>query len=232
MYNLEDIKILHLEVTERCQAACPQCGRTGVNIKQAELQLEDCKKLFSIEFIQQLEVMYMCGNFGDPIIATDTLEIFEYFKNYKNIKVVNTGLNSQTGARIKKIKKFIDKKENFFMTYGDGLCSINLDSLIQFHLKHKKIASVTAVHPPVRFGELEIKGDDVKVVPILTAEQARAAAGEIISSQIKYAGPKTKITAVKIKTSSKLFGPSEYLVATRNTQGGIVPLALRVTKLK
>ena len=78
----------------------------------------------------------------------------------------------------------------------------------------------------------EIKGDDVKVVPILTAEQAREAAGEIKSSQIKYAGPKTKITAVKIKTSSKLFGPSEYLVATRNTQGGIVPLALRVTKLK
>ena len=78
----------------------------------------------------------------------------------------------------------------------------------------------------------EIKGDDVKVVPILTAEQARAAAGEITLAQIKYAGPKTKITAVKIKTSSKLFGPSEYLVASRNTQKGIVPLALRITKQK
>ena len=54
-----------------------------------------------------------------------------------------------------------DKNENFFMTYGDGLCSINLDSLTQFHISHKKIATVTAVHPPVRFGELEIKGDDV-----------------------------------------------------------------------
>ena len=78
----------------------------------------------------------------------------------------------------------------------------------------------------------EIKGDDVKVVPILTAEQARAAAGEITLAQIKYAGPKTKITAVKIKTLSKLFGPSEYLVASRNTQKGIVPLALRITKQK
>ena len=78
----------------------------------------------------------------------------------------------------------------------------------------------------------EIKGDDVKVVPILTAEQARGAAGEITSSVIKYAGPKTKITAVKIKTDSELFGPAEYLVASRNTQKGIVPLALRITKSK
>jgi hypothetical protein len=78
----------------------------------------------------------------------------------------------------------------------------------------------------------EIKGDDVKVVPILTAEQARGAAGEITSSVIKYAGPKTKITAVKVKTYSKLFGPSEYIVASRNTQKGIVPLALRITKQK
>ena len=78
----------------------------------------------------------------------------------------------------------------------------------------------------------EIKGGDVKVLPILTAEDAMGAAGNIISSQIKYAGPKTKITAVKVKTDSPLFGPSEYLVASRNTQKGIVPLALRITKLK
>jgi hypothetical protein len=78
----------------------------------------------------------------------------------------------------------------------------------------------------------EIKGDDVKVVPLLNAEDAKKAAGKVISSQIKYAGPKTKITSVKVKTNSEIFGPSEYLIATRNTQGGIVPLALRVSKLK
>jgi MoaA/NifB/PqqE/SkfB family radical SAM enzyme len=110
MYNLEDIKILHLEVTERCQAACPQCGRTGVNIKQAELQLEDCKKLFSIEFIQQLEVMYMCGNFGDPIIATDTLEIFEYFKSVNpniNLRMVTNG-GARDTAWWEQIAKVVD----------------------------------------------------------------------------------------------------------------------------
>ena len=78
----------------------------------------------------------------------------------------------------------------------------------------------------------EIKGDDVIVVPILTAEEARDAAGKITSSEIKYPGPTTKITAVKVKTDSPLFGPSEYLVASRNTQGGIVPLALRISKNK
>ena len=78
----------------------------------------------------------------------------------------------------------------------------------------------------------EIKGDDVVVVPILTAEEAKNAAGKVISAEIKYPGPTTKITAVKVKTDSPLFGPSEYLVASRNTQGGIVPLALRISKNK
>ena len=78
----------------------------------------------------------------------------------------------------------------------------------------------------------EIKGDDVVVVPILTAEEAKKAAGKVTSSEIKYPGPTTKITSVKVKTDSPLFGPSEYLVASRNTKGGIVPLALRVSKNK
>jgi len=78
----------------------------------------------------------------------------------------------------------------------------------------------------------EIKGDDVKVVPILTSTQALDAAGEVTSTEIKYAGPKTKITAVKIKTKSEAFGQSEYLVASRNTTGDIVPLALRISKTK
>lgn len=78
----------------------------------------------------------------------------------------------------------------------------------------------------------EIKGDDVKVVSLLTPQDALNAAGKVTSAEIKYAGPTTKITAVKVKTDSPLFGPSEYLVASRNTQKGIVPLALRITKSK
>ena len=90
--------------------------------------------------------------------------ISEYYKNskeFKNIKIVDTGEDTMTGGRILRLKSYFNKNENFFMTYGDGLCSINLENLTQFHINHKKIATVTAVHPPVRFGELEINGDDV-----------------------------------------------------------------------
>jgi len=66
-----------------------------------------------------------------------------------------------TGGRILKLKKFFSKDEIFFMTYGDGLCDINLNNLEKFHKKHKNLASVTAVHPPVRFGELKIKNSSI-----------------------------------------------------------------------
>ena len=89
--------------------------------------------------------------------------IEDYYKDTKefDIQIVDTGEDTMTGGRLLRLEKFIEKEENFFMTYGDGLSSINLNDLLNFHLKHKKIATVTAVHPPVRFGELEIKNDEV-----------------------------------------------------------------------
>ena len=77
-------------------------------------------------------------------------------KEFKNIKVIDTGKETMTGGRLLRLKPFIKKGEFFFMTYGDGLSDINLNKLKQFHLKHGKIASVTAVRPPVRFGEMSI----------------------------------------------------------------------------
>jgi glucose-1-phosphate cytidylyltransferase len=66
-----------------------------------------------------------------------------------------------TGLRIKKLKFLFSKKENFFLTYGDGVSDIDLKKLLSFHLKHKKIATLTAVHPPARFGELKIKNSKI-----------------------------------------------------------------------
>ena len=62
-----------------------------------------------------------------------------------NIKYVKTGLQTMTGGRIKKIKKFINKDENFCLSYGDGLSDVNIQKLINFHLKNNKIATLTAV---------------------------------------------------------------------------------------
>lgn len=99
-----------------------------------------------------------------------------YFKNFKKfdqpfIFLINkkkititlsfTGKNTLTGGRIKRMKKFINKDENFMFTYGDGVSNINLRNLEKFHLKNKKIITVTAVRPPARFGEITIKNNRV-----------------------------------------------------------------------
>ena len=81
-------------------------------------------------------------------------------KNWK-INIVNTGLKTQTGARIKKIKKFLEDDEMFFMTYGDGISNINLRKLLNFHKRHKKIATLTAVRPIPRFGNIKLKKNKV-----------------------------------------------------------------------
>jgi glucose-1-phosphate cytidylyltransferase len=73
------------------------------------------------------------------------------------ITFVNTGENNQKGSRIKQIEKYI-KSDTFFVTYGDGVSNVNLNNLLDFHVKENKIVTLTAVHPPSRFGELELDG--------------------------------------------------------------------------
>jgi len=107
---------------------------------------------------------YIAGGYKKEIIEN-------YFKNFlKNgkifeqtlfgkkcsINILNTGKSSMTGGRLKKVSKFIKKNENFMFTYGDGLSDVNLMELEKFHKKNKKIATITAVRPPARFGELTI----------------------------------------------------------------------------
>ena len=69
--------------------------------------------------------------------------------------LVDTGLHSMTGGRIKRVQKYIGN-EAFMMTYGDGVSDINLDKLVEFHYKRKQIATLTAVHIGQRFGVLDI----------------------------------------------------------------------------
>ena len=72
------------------------------------------------------------------------LKKFRKLENWK-INFVNTGLKSKTGERIRRIKKFVENDNNFCLSYGDGLCNVNINSLIDFHIKKKKIATLTAV---------------------------------------------------------------------------------------
>ena len=91
--------------------------------------------------------------------------IKKYFHNkFKSIdiKVVNTGLKTMTGGRIKRVKKYLNN-ETFLLTYGDGISSVNIKNLIKFHKKNKKLATLTAVRPPARFGAIKISKNTVKV---------------------------------------------------------------------
>ncbi len=74
------------------------------------------------------------------------------------VHVVDTGLNTQTGGRLKRLKDWIGK-ETFMFTYGDGLINVNISKLLDFHKKNNKLATITAVRPPARFGNIEFHGD-------------------------------------------------------------------------
>jgi len=82
------------------------------------------------------------------------------FKKFK-ISLIETGKKSLTGGRLLRLKKYLSNEKTFMVTYGDGLSDLNLSLLKKFHIKHKKIASITAVRPPARIGELFIKNNQV-----------------------------------------------------------------------
>jgi len=88
-----------------------------------------------------------------------------FFKDKKSkkfkVKVIDTGLKTMTGGRIKRLKKYLGNKP-FLLTYGDGLSNLNIKKLINFHKKNKKIATLTAVRPPARFGAIKIRGNKIK----------------------------------------------------------------------
>ena len=100
---------------------------------------------------------YIATGFKSKIIEN-------YFRNLKNkkyqINLINTGKNTMTGGRLKKIKKYLN--ETFLMTYGDGLSNVNINDLIKFHRKNKKLVTLTAVRPPARFGAIKISNNSVK----------------------------------------------------------------------
>jgi len=91
-------------------------------------------------------------------------KIKEYFEQFDsklwNIQLIDTGLDTMTGGRLKRIQDKID--DTFCLTYGDGVSNVNLNNLIKFHNEKKSLATLTAIHPPERFGVLNLSGDYVK----------------------------------------------------------------------
>ncbi len=110
---------------------------------------------YKIEVIKD----YFKKKFKKNILLNHKNETF-IKKNNFSIRIVNTGKNSLTGGRIKRIRKYVEKDAFFHMTYGDGLSNVNINKLTKFHLKNKKLATVTTVKiqvPQERFGVVYFK---------------------------------------------------------------------------
>ena len=95
-------------------------------------------------------------------LKSGKIEFNDIIEENWNINLTDTGLNTMTGGRLLRLKESLKNEETFMLTYGDGVSNIDLTRLLEFHKSHGKIVTVTAVRPPVRFGELIINDNKVE----------------------------------------------------------------------
>lgn len=129
MYALSDIKSLHVEITSKCNASCPMClrnvlgGKTNPHLPIKELSLSDIKTILPTNFIEQLHKIYFCGNYGDPIMAKELIEVLEFLKDTnKNLKLeIHTNGSARPSDWWKKLGKVASR-----VVFGiDGLEDTN-----------------------------------------------------------------------------------------------------------
>lgn len=135
-------------------------------------------KIGGVPIVIHLISHYLKHGFNDFILATGYKSSYfkKFFTKFKKnnipfttsikgkrckITLSNTGINTLTGGRLKRVKNLLNENEDFLFTYGDGLSSINLKKLVKFHKSKNKLITVTAVRPPARFGEIKIKKNEV-----------------------------------------------------------------------
>jgi len=129
-FNKTSVRVLHLESTSVCQASCPQCARENSKLfnKQVEhLTIEAIQQHFSIEQIQKLDKMFMCGNFGDPAAGANTLEIYHWFRelNPDIILGMNTNGGLQNPSWWSNLADIFRLPEDYVIFSIDGLEDTN-----------------------------------------------------------------------------------------------------------
>ena len=112
--------------------------------------------IMKIYSYHKIDDFVICGGYKGEMIK-------DYFEKSDfsplNIEVIDTGLDTMTGGRLKRIQDKID--DTFCLTYGDGVSNINISNLISFHKEKKSIGTLTAIHPPERYGVLNLSEDNV-----------------------------------------------------------------------
>ena len=119
------------------------CGYKGYVIKE----------YFANYFLHMSDVTFDMTN--------NHMEVLQQNAEPWKVTLVDTGDNTLTGGRLKRVEDYVKNEDSFCFTYGDGVSDVDIRASIKFHRQHGKLATVTAVHPPGRFGALERSGDQV-----------------------------------------------------------------------
>ena len=108
-----------------------------------------------------LDYYLACSDFTVELKSPEQARIHgPVFEEDWRVTLVETGLDAMTGCRVKRVQKYITE-DNFLLTYGDGVCNVNIGDLVSYHHRHGKTGTVTAVQAPGRFGEIELEGNRV-----------------------------------------------------------------------
>ena len=91
-------------------------------------------------------------------LQKNSMEVHERFAEPWKVTLVDTGADTLTGGRLKRVRRYVENDEAFCFTYGDGLSDLNIGATLAFHKQHGKLATMTAVQPPGRFGAVDIDG--------------------------------------------------------------------------
>jgi glucose-1-phosphate cytidylyltransferase len=141
-------------------------GGLGTRISEETKKIpKPMVKIGKIPIIHHIIKIYESYGFKDFIICGGYKYelISKYFNKIKldsNIKVINTGIDTMTGGRVLKIKKYLKDDENFFLTYGDGVSNVNLKKLLKYHIKNRKLLTLTAVQPNMKYGIVKFSKDN------------------------------------------------------------------------
>lgn len=143
------------------------CGGRGTRLKEkTEIIPKPLVKIGGKPILWHIMKIYQTYGFSKFLlpIGYKGEKIKKYFNNNNRedwqVEIVDTGLDTETGTRLKKMEEFINAPL-FMLTYGDGVADVNLDKLLFVHRSQGKLATVTGVRPPARFGELQIEGSMV-----------------------------------------------------------------------
>ena len=143
------------------------CGGLGSRLGDETKRIpKPMVKIGSMPILEHIMQIYIKNGFDDFILATGykhniIKKHFSKNKKFKKVKIINTGEKSLTGRRLHRLKKFLNNEKMFMLTYGDGLTNQKIKNLIKFHKRSGKIATLTAVRPPVRFGEIKLNRSKV-----------------------------------------------------------------------